>query len=187
MPHDHPEEVERRLAQRRAATANQVAELRSRATLGYVSGNAVRTVMPALTGFAPAARRTAARKPISSALISAGLTLMLFGPEPDLRGVASKAVSGAGNAVSKTGARVKQSAVGALDVMSDVAGRVADGGRTIAGKVREAGKLTGSTARRTLAESERLESGLMAALAFGSAIALGLLALRRKTERPDDP
>jgi hypothetical protein len=187
MPRDHPEEVERRLAQRRAATAEQVAELRSRATLGYVSGKAMRTAMPALTGLAPAAGRTASRNPISSALISAGLTWMLFGPEPDLRQVAGNAVSGAGNAVSKTGASVKQSAVGALDAIGDVAGRVADGGRSVAGKVREAGKLVGSSARRTLAESERIDSSLMAAVVFGGAIALGLLALQRKTGRPDDP
>jgi hypothetical protein len=185
MSHEHSDEVERRLDQRRADTADLLGELRSRASVGYVSRQAMGKALPAITALGPAAGRTAARNPIGSALVSAGLTWILFGPEPDLPKIAKKAAAGTGSVVGKTTSTLSHTAASAIDTVGDAAGKVAAGGREIAGKVQEAGTILATTTRQALkgpqqkGPHQQVDSGLIAAAAFAGGIALGLIVMRR--------
>jgi hypothetical protein len=181
MDHDKFDELERQLTRRRADTAELIQELRSRATVGYVARQAAGKALPALSALGPAAGRTAARNPVGSALVSAGLTWILFGPEPDLPGIARKAARGTGSVVSRTASTVSETASNALGTVSDAASKVAEGGRTIAGKVHEAGAILSTTARQATRgpHPQQVDSSLVAAAAFAGGIALGLMVLRR--------
>lgn len=179
MDHEKPEELERQLSRRRNDTAELIGELRSRATVGYVARQAAGKALPALSALGPVAGRTAARNPVGSALLSAGLTWILFGPEPDLPGIARKAASGTGSVVSKTASAVSETASTAIGTVSDAASKVADGGRSIAGKVHEAGTILSTTARQAVKGPQHVDSSLIAAAAFAGGIALGLMVLRR--------
>lgn len=179
MDHDKSDELERQLSRRRTDTAELIGELRSRATVGYVARQAAGKALPALSALGPAAGRTAARNPVGSALVSAGLTWILFGPEPDLPRIARKAASGTGSVMSKTATTVSATASSALSNVSDAAGKVAEGGRTIAGMVQEAGTILSTTARQAVRGPQQVDSGLIAAAAFAGGIAVGLMVLRR--------
>ena len=179
MAHEKPEELERELSRRRTETAAMIGELRSRATVGYVARQAAGKALPALSALGPAAGRTEARNPVGSALVSAGLTWILFGPEPDLPGIARKAASGTGGLVSKTASTVSETASSAISTVGDAASKVADGGRTIVGKVQEAGTILSTTARQAARGPQQVDSGVIAAAAFAGGIAVGLMVLRR--------
>lgn len=179
MAHEKSEELERELSRRRTETAAMIGELRSRATVGYVARQAAGKALPALSALGPAAGRTAARNPVGSALVSAGLTWILFGPEPDLARIARKAVSRTGSVVSKTASNVSETASSAISSVGDAASKVAEGGRTIAGKVQEAGTILSTSARQAVRGPQQVDSSVIAAAAFAGGIAVGLMVLRR--------
>jgi hypothetical protein len=179
MPSEHPSEVERRLAHKRAEAADMIGELRSRATVGHLSRQAAGKALPTLAALGPAAGRTAARNPIGSALMSAGLTWMLVGPEPDLVGAARKVASGTGSILSKTASTVSHTASSAIDTLGSTASRVAHGGSEIAEKVGVAGSALKRTANGAMRHAPVSDGSLIAAAAFAGGIAIGLVVMRR--------
>ncbi len=176
---DDPQEAEFSLSRRRAETAELIGELRSRATVGYLSRQAAGKALPALAGLGPAAGRTVARSPVGTALLTAGLGWMFFAPEPDLPGIARKAATRTRAAVSGTATTISETASTALEKAEDAAGWLANSGREIAGHVQDMGSTVSAAMRRTANAAPGVDRSIMLAAAFAGGIAMGLMLMRR--------
>jgi hypothetical protein len=190
------EMIQHSVDQRRAHMAGALAELSSRMSVKYVAGVATRSATPALAGAAPLIARLAMRKPVGSALLSAGLGYLLFGNEPDLKNGARRVA----HKVSEQGRSLGEVSADLLDKVQSVAARTSaaasDASAGLLDKVQSVAAQTSAMAQGTVRDLGRTlrptpkefstattlplrnpRPAEMGALAFGAAFALGLVLL----------
>lgn len=111
------DKIERNIAQQRAHMAAALTELRGRVNARHLTSVAMRSATPVLTGAAPMVARMAMRKPVGSAMFSAGLAYLLFGHERDLETTVRRLT----HKVGEQGRSLGQASSGLLDKLQSVA------------------------------------------------------------------